>query len=301
MRRSFILGYASLLLLVLGLGGWLSAIGAENGYGGGNEDPAMAGMATPADAKGANDAAHGSASALHKTEGHRLQGKTPPKGIAIIVDDIGYDPDKVRRTLALPFPIALSILPGAPHAREVAEMAYRKGHVVMLHLPMQPVEKFSGQDEQEYFLRADMNHAAVQQVIAEALKQVPHASGINNHMGSLLTSVAISMRWIMQACRQYGLFFVDSRTSKDTVAAEQARLAGIAWGERRVFLDHTSDLGSLISSWALAKNYMARDGYCIVILHPYAETMDFLEHRISRRDRDLIVPITDVLHAPGQG
>jgi len=213
-------------------------------------------------------------------------------GIALILDDAGYDPARVRRVLALSFPVAISVLPDAPYAREVAEMAHRRGRIVMLHLPMEFIGQSDNTDDG--FLRAGMGRTEIERRLDLALARVPHVAGINNHMGSLLTSMPAPMRWVMEVCRRRGLFFVDSRTSKATVAADAARQAGLRWAERRVFLDH--DPAHLDASWRLALHYFARDGYCVVILHPHAATLDFLEHRLPAADRRHIVSLRKVLH-----
>src|SRR3569623_3547833 len=89
----------------------------------------------------------------------------------------------------------------------------------MLHLPMEasdgaaagPGAVTLAMDEQE-FLRT----------LESDLASLPHVVGINNHMGSLLTSDTDHMRWLMQAMRRRGeLFFVDSRT---TVATDAQRV-----------------------------------------------------------------------------
>jgi len=272
-----------LLLCALGLGIWLAATGGKDN----TSAPATSGV-TYEDYR--------QAPSLQEMHGKQSHARIPAKGIAIIMDDIGYDLKQVRRVLALPFPIALSILPDAPHAKKAAKLANSHGNIVMLHLPMEAMSQIEKGKIGNDFLRADMSRPEARQRMLSALELVPHVVGINNHMGSLLTSMVGPMRWVMEICRQQGLFFVDSRTSKETVAAGQARLAGIRWGERRVFLDHNPDMESLKSAWKLAKRYLARDGYCIVILHPHAETLDFLEHQISEFDKRQIVPVTDLLH-----
>ena len=272
-----------LLLSALGLGVWLAA-------NGGRDD------ASAPSTSGITYEDYRLAPSLQEMHAKPTRTKVSAKGIALIIDDVGYDLKQVRRMLALPFPVALSILPYAPHAKKAANLASDHGREVMLHLPMEAMGQIANGKIGDDFLRADMPQSEARQRMLDAMERVPHISGINNHMGSLLTSMAGPMRWVMDICRQKGLFFVDSRTSKETVAAKQARLAGISWGERRVFLDHDPDLESLKSAWNLAKRYLARDGYCIVILHPHAETLDFLERHLPREDRALIVPIVNVLH-----
>src|SRR5258708_22091242 len=56
--------------------------------------------------------------------------------LAIIIDDLGYDPASADAVFALPFPLTVSVLPGLPHSADVDAEAKRRGYQVMLHLPM---------------------------------------------------------------------------------------------------------------------------------------------------------------------
>ncbi len=218
-------------------------------------------------------------------------------GMALILDDMGYDTVALRRILALPYPVAISVLPGAPQARRIAEIAHRAGHVVMLHLPMEPENPWYRQRMDGAFLRADMDKETVRRVMLDDLARVPYAAGVNNHMGSRLTAMAAPMRWVMDICREKGLFFVDSRTSRDSVAAKLAREAGLTWGERRVFLDDSLKPNDLRASWKAAQRRALRNGFVIVIAHPHPETLDFLAHQVRREDVKRIVPLKALLMA----
>ena len=65
-------------------------------------------------------------------------------------------------------------------------------------------------------------------------------TGVNNHMGSLLTRHPGHMLWLMRTLQQHGenpLFFVDSRTTVATVARRLAVENGVPNTDRNVFLD----------------------------------------------------------------
>ncbi len=205
-------------------------------------------------------------------------------GMALIMDDMGYNMDAVRRALALPYPVAISIIPNAPYARRAAELAHRSGHVVMLHLPMEPVNKWYGRHMDGAFLRSGMSRVELRRIMLADLARVPYAAGVNNHMGSRLTALKLPMRWVMDVCREKGLFFVDSRTSRKSVAAGQAREAGLIWGERRVFLDDSLDPDDLRASWRMAQGSLLHNGFVIIIAHPHPETLNFLEHQVKLAD-----------------
>ncbi|MDX8412068.1 MAG: divergent polysaccharide deacetylase family protein [Mariprofundaceae bacterium] len=221
----------------------------------------------------------------------------PENAITIIVDDVGHDLSVVERLVALPFPVTVSILPFSPYARQSAEMAHAAGLVVMLHMPMEPESARFRQSMGDDFLHEGMNEHEVRDLLAKALARVPYAQGVNNHMGSALTSRPEPMRWVMAFCQEQDLFFIDSRTKASSVAAEEARNAGIVWGERNVFLDHERTLPALQAAWQQALGKAGKAG-AIVIGHPYAGTLRFLEGMISEQEMQQITLVNDLLHAP---
>jgi len=217
-------------------------------------------------------------------------------GIALILDDVGYDLPALRRALAFPWPMTVAVLPDAPHAEKAATLAHQARHQVMLHMPMEPLSPRYRDQMDDAFIRVGMNREAVRQLMHQALMRVPYVEGVNNHMGSHLTALEEPMRWVMQVCREQKLFFVDSRTNKDSVAARMARQAGLRWAERRVFLDDSVEPEKLAKSWRLARASLAKNGFVIVIAHPHPESLDFLS-RLSASDQAAIVPLKQLLFA----
>jgi len=216
-------------------------------------------------------------------------------GIALILDDVGYDLPALRRALAFSFPIAISVLPNAPHAASAAKLAHAAGQTVMLHMPMEPDNPKYQKSMDSSFIRVGMQRQKVRSLMFSALISVPYAEGVNNHMGSRLTTLEEPMRWVMETCRERHLFFVDSRTTRGSVAARLAKQAGLRWGERRVFLDDSVEPEKLKRSWLAAKRLMAKDGFVIVIAHPHRQTLDFLEHALSARDRAAMTSLQQTL------
>ncbi|MFC1568063.1 divergent polysaccharide deacetylase family protein [Pseudomonadota bacterium] len=220
-------------------------------------------------------------------------------GIALIMDDVGYDLDALKRVLALPFRVAISILPDAPHAAEAARMAHEAGSTVMLHLPMEPSNPKYRARMNGSFLKTGMDETQIYDHFIRALEQVPHVTGVNNHMGSLLTTLEEPMRWVMEICKKRALFFIDSKTAHNSVAANIAAEYGVAWASRRVFLDHTVEDEDLRLAWKSALKCAKRKGSCIVIAHPHAETLNFLEQQVLEGEHVFIRPIISLLHSGG--
>ena len=197
--------------------------------------------------------------------------------IAIVIDDFGYqDQALIRAFCDLPQPITFSIFPGERHTAWTARRATEKNHGVMVHLPMEPVgypEHNPGPDA----IFADDAPEKIAALTQNALAAVPHARGMNNHMGSRVTQNAAAMKAVLQIVKQRDFFFVDSRTSPRSVAYAIAREMGIRSGRGALFLDLADDEGAIAKQlYALAAR-ARQEGAAIGIGHAKRETLRALQ------------------------
>ncbi len=228
----------------------------------------------------------------------------PRHGVALILDDVGYDLEALRRILALGVPVAIAVLPDSPHPGQAAEMAHQAGQMVMLHLPMEPDTAKYRDHMSKAFLRVDMDNEQMRRTFMQNLSQVPYVEGVNNHMGSHLTRLPAAMHGLMQVLRDEGLFFVDSKTTAHSVAAEAAAAAGLPWAARQIFLDHRQDEAYMQHAWDKALACQAQGASCVLIGHPHPETVAFLERQLGGNGGQLVekqltlAPIRQLLHQP---
>jgi hypothetical protein len=200
--------------------------------------------------------------------------------IAVVIDDVGNADGSLERLARLDGPLAIAVLPGSPKAREAAALAKRKGWDLLVHLPMAGAR---GPAEPET-ISSDDGDAEIARRVATAIDRVNGASGLNNHQGSLATADRRVVRAVLSVVRERGLFFLDSRTSAASVAAEEARALGLATIPRDVFLDDARAEASaeggapeaLATAWSRALGLAASRGHVVVIGHPSASTIGFL-------------------------
>jgi polysaccharide deacetylase 2 family uncharacterized protein YibQ len=149
---------------------------------------------------------------------------------------------------------------------------------VLVHLPMQSSDPDA--DPGPGALLVGDTRAALERRLDEALQQVPHASGVNNHMGSALTARVGYMHWLMTALAGRRLWFVDSYTSGASLAAASAQLAGVPTLRRDVFLDNDRDAPAIGAQWQRLLETASRQGSALAIGHPHPETFAALEARL---------------------
>ena len=198
--------------------------------------------------------------------------------LVLIIDDIGHRLDTGRAATRLPGRVNLAVLPFTPHAAELAEAGFASGKEIMLHAPMHS-QGGTGNAEQG-MLTKELSEQAFRELLERQLGEVPHVKGVNNHMGSELTRQSASMAWLMTVLNERGLYFVDSRTTAETVAAQSAREAGVPHLSRRVFLDNDPNEAAIEERFEYAIAEARRMGVAVAIGHPYPETMAFLERAL---------------------
>jgi polysaccharide deacetylase 2 family uncharacterized protein YibQ len=207
------------------------------------------------------------------------QGGQTPR-VAVIIDDMGQHAARGERALALPGPLAYAFLPQAPHTRDLAGLAHRRGKEVLLHQPMQAAGR-EGAGPGRIALAT--TREALQRRVARNLAAVPHAAGVNNHEGSLITRHPGHMTWLMKALRERGgLFFVDSRTTARTVAERMAREVGVPAIERDIFLDHRREATRIHAQFDRLLATARREGAAVAIGHPHPQTLAVLKNRLRR-------------------
>lgn len=201
--------------------------------------------------------------------------------ISIIVDDLGYQHEGGQRVVALPGPVACSVLPHTPYGERLAQAAHLAGKEVLLHLPMQAV---NDKDPGLGALTLETNEEELRRLLHANLDAVPHAVGVNNHMGSLLTRHPGHMAWLMRNLRDdpRPLFFVDSMTSSQSVALRLARENAVPATSRDLFLDRDPDPEVIAEQFERLVTLALERGAAVAIGHPYPGTLDVLERELPR-------------------
>ncbi len=221
----------------------------------------------------------------------------PTARIVIIIDDLGYHFDAGLRALNLPGPISYAVLPATPSGTSLARTAHAKGKEVLLHLPLESVDRENR--EEPGAITLDMNREAFHKAFGAALESVPYAIGVSNHRGSLLTRHPGHMAWLMEEIAAHeGMFFVDSFTTHESIALQIAAESGIAATRRHIFLDNDRSPEGLRKEFDRLTALARRNGVAVAIGHPYPETLEFLERELLELDSStvMLIPISQALN-----
>lgn len=194
--------------------------------------------------------------------------------IVIVIDDLGLNRSRARRTVALPGPLTLSYMAYAEALGQQTKHARAAGHELLLHVPMEP--RSQSIDPGPNVLLSGIPREELLKSINWNLDQVNNVVGINNHMGSRFTSDIEGMETVSEVLSERGLLFLDSVTSGSSVAHIAAENAGIPFAVRNVFLDHEDDLATIKRQLRLMESIATRTGVAIGIGHPRDKTLEAL-------------------------
>jgi polysaccharide deacetylase 2 family uncharacterized protein YibQ len=198
--------------------------------------------------------------------------------IAIIIDDMGTRRSVGKQFIELPGPVAYSFLPHAHYTQSLSNRAHSRDKEILLHLPMESVDH---QPLDKGGMLLTMTELQFSEVFRQNLALVPNAQGVNNHMGSLLTRHPGHMEWLMKEIQREGnLYFVDSRTTKATVAHKVAQEWGIPSSKRNVFLDNVSNPQAVRQQFKALLKAAKRYGTALAIGHPYLSTLKVLQEQL---------------------
>ncbi|MBU9714728.1 divergent polysaccharide deacetylase family protein [Bacillus tamaricis] len=187
--------------------------------------------------------------------------------VAIIIDDFGGDTGGVEHFFESDIPITVAIMPFLEESTEQAHKAHELGLEVMIHLPLEPKR-----GKKSWLgplpITADLETDEVKKRVEKAIEDVPHARGINNHMGSKIVEDERIIRAILEVVKDHGLYVIDSGTSGKTVIPKIAKELEIPYSVRDSFLDDTHSSRSHVYKQMVYVCNMARNyGEAIAIGH----------------------------------
>ena len=232
---------------------------------------------------------------LFDPEGFR-RGTPEAPVLALIIDDWGYDTPAANPMIAYPFPLTMAVLPHLGASRELSERIHRAGHEVILHQPMEALD--ASLELGPGGITLGMDRAEVEARLRKNAASLPMAVGVSNHMGSSITADYGTMTHVIEVMKELGLFFVDSRTTTASVAAEVAGELGVPYGVNGFFIDNESDVDKTKTQVRLGLALAQKQGHAVMIGHVRPTTVialwelipEFLDSGVR------LVSISELLH-----
>ena len=216
--------------------------------------------------------------------------------VALVIDDLGGERLIARELLEWDLPLTFSILPFTPYAKTIAREAHQKGKEVILHAPMEP-HGYPKIRPGEGVLLAGMDEESLRRQLAKDIEAVPYIKGVSNHMGSRLMEDPEKVRIILSELKRRRLFFLDSRTTPQTVGMNVAQGVGVKAMERSLFIDHSLNEEDIKQKIDKLISLSLSNGKAIGIGHPHPSTVKSLKEMVPKmKEKGIeIVPLSAVM------
>lgn len=205
---------------------------------------------------------------------------TKEKKVAIIIDDIGSKPDTVEKLKKLNIPLTISVLVDEPYAQSEIQSAEQGRFETILHLPMEP---HNGNSSPRHSVVAPGTSVEkIRQILDHARKVAPKAKGANNHQGSMATSDKKTMTDFLSVIKDNNLFFIDSRTTVNSVAYQTAQEMGVKSAFRDLFIDHIQTLEHSREQFERLYELLQKKTSAILIGHPHPSSIEAIRESIPK-------------------
>ncbi|NLA75289.1 MAG: divergent polysaccharide deacetylase family protein, partial [Deltaproteobacteria bacterium] len=216
--------------------------------------------------------------------------------VVFIIDDIGYDIAIAEGFMGLKIPVCLSVLPDAPHSKEIARDIAKSNKEMLLHLPMEP-EGYPEVNPGNNALMLSMKREAIQKTVRESIEKLPGVKGVNHHMGSRFSQDYVKMKHVLDEIKKHNLYYIDSRTTNLTVAFKVAKALGVPAAEKSLFIDNDLDEKTLTYQMERLLGIARSRGEAIGIGHPHPETLDILKKYTVQLIKDYeVVPASELVN-----
>ena len=208
-----------------------------------------------------------------------LEEKSSAGELNIIIDDFGYRNDKVSDGfLSLGANLTFAVIPGHKYSKSFAKKAFKKGYEVIVHMPMESHVSSSG--EEDFILNTDMTSSEIESRMEKVITHLPQAVGMNNHQGSKATENKRVMNVVGSVLKKYGKYFVDSRTTPESIAESMMMSLGVNTTNRDVFLDNEADSYLINKQLDQLISTAQHKGSAIGVGHARPMTLQVLQKRI---------------------
>jgi polysaccharide deacetylase 2 family uncharacterized protein YibQ len=194
--------------------------------------------------------------------------------IVLILDDVGFDHQPLSSAMAIDPNVNFAVLPNGKRSIEFASTLHARGFELLCHLPMEP-EGFPHISPGDGAVLMSMSDAQIATATRTNIGAIHFARGVNNHMGSRATADRRVMTDVLGALPK-GMYFIDSKTTGNSIAGPLARTMRVKTASRNVFLDDVQDVAAIRRQLIELAETASSRGVSVGIGHMYPSTIQVL-------------------------
>lgn len=197
--------------------------------------------------------------------------------IAIIIKGIGMNSEQSEQAIKrLPGEMDIAISPYGRDLQGWVDLGREFGHEALLLVPMEPLN-YPENDPGPHTLMAGYSKRDNMNRLMWVLSRVTGYVGVLNEMGSKFTAAENAIHPVLEELHGRGLMFVDSKSSRFSVAARYARRLGMPRAINNRFIDNIVSEEEIQTRLQELENTAKTYGAALGIARPFPLTVEQLE------------------------
>lgn len=196
----------------------------------------------------------------------------PKLKLAILIDDVSMRSDTAYDFLKIDKKLTFAAIPFTPNMKKAKKILTEAGFPMILHMPMESIGNSYLNNKTKGLVKTTMSNTEVENSFIAALEDVGEVEGFNNHMGSKFTSNREKMDIVLNLAKKRGLYYVDSRTSRKSIAFDLAKEKKISSYYCSIFLDNKKETEYIKERIKLAVERTKKNGKVLAIGHYHKAT-----------------------------
>lgn len=220
--------------------------------------------------------------------------------IAIIVGGLGLSQTGTQRAInQLSGEITLAFAATGNSLQRWMQNARRKGHEVLLQVPMEPFS-FSSTERDPNILLAGARPEDNLAQLHQAMARITGYTGIMNHLGGRLLSDSVSLEPLLRDIARRGLLFLDDGSSASSTTNELAEALALPHGFADLTLDTDLSRGAILKKLDELERIAFRKGSAIGVASAFDESVDAIAQWLQEsRGRGIeVVGVSSLVEDP---
>ncbi len=222
--------------------------------------------------------------------------------IAIVVGGVGISQTTSQRAVeTLPPEVTLGFAPSGNSLDRWMQAARRKGHELVLQVPMEPFD-YPSVDPGRNTLRVDAQGGELLRDLRLSLGRITNYVGVMNYMGARFVASSDAMGALMGELGERGLMYLDDGSSARTLAPALAAPNRVPFAGVDVTVDQARDRASILARLDELERIARARGYAVGAGTAFDVTVDTVTSWVAeaRRRGIEIVPISALASDPGR-
>jgi polysaccharide deacetylase 2 family uncharacterized protein YibQ len=194
--------------------------------------------------------------------------------VAIMIGGMGVSQTTTQTAIEkLPPEVTLGFAPQGNSLSRWAQMARRKGHEILLQVPMEPFD-YPKVDPGRGTLIADADPQANIKVLHESMGRLTNYTGVVNYLGARFTSETAALEPVMADLSERGLLYLDDGTSARSKADVLAAKNRAAFAAADGVIDLVQDKNEILKALDSVEAQARAEGSAIAVGTSFDVTID---------------------------